>query len=62
MNFLSQISGRRRDASPTLVLVIVCAGVVLASLDLFIVNVALPEIARDLHQRNLGNLSWVLNG
>jgi EmrB/QacA subfamily drug resistance transporter len=43
------------------VLVIVCAGVVLASLDLFIVNVALPAIARDLHQRNLADLSWVLN-
>ena len=34
---------------PRLVLVIVCAGVVLASLDLFIVNVALPSIGRDLH-------------
>ena len=53
---------RRRDASPALVLVIVCAGVVLASLDLFIVNVALPSIARDLHQQNLATLSWVLNG
>jgi hypothetical protein len=29
-------------ATPRQVLVIVCAGVVLASLDLFIVNVALP--------------------
>ena len=36
---------------PALVLVIVCAGVVLASLDLFIVNVALPSIARDLHSQ-----------
>lgn len=45
-----------------LVMVIVCAGVVLASLDLFIVNVALPDIARDLHQPSLGALSWVLNG
>jgi EmrB/QacA subfamily drug resistance transporter len=52
---------RRGDASPAMVMVIVCAGVVLASLDLFIVNVALPAIARDLHQRNLGTLSWVLN-
>ncbi|HEX5192414.1 MAG TPA: MFS transporter [Solirubrobacteraceae bacterium] len=52
---------RRADASPAMVLVIVCAGVVLASLDLFIVNVALPDIARDLHASNLGNLSWVLN-
>ncbi len=39
-----------------------CAGVVLASLDLFIVNVALPQIARDLGARSLGELSWVLNG
>ena len=53
---------RRGDASPPLVLAIVCAGVVLASLDLFIVNLALPSIARDLHQASLGSLSWVLNG
>jgi EmrB/QacA subfamily drug resistance transporter len=45
-----------------MVLVIACAGVMLASLDLFIVNVALPQIARDLHAPNLGELSWVLNG
>jgi EmrB/QacA subfamily drug resistance transporter len=52
---------RRQDASPTLVLIIVCAGVVLASLDLFIVNVALPSIARDLHESQLSDLSWVLD-
>jgi EmrB/QacA subfamily drug resistance transporter len=61
MNFLSQISRRRGDAAPKLVLTIVCAGVVLASLDLFVVNVALPQIARDLHTQSLGDLSWVLN-
>jgi EmrB/QacA subfamily drug resistance transporter len=55
-------AGRRFDASPTLVLVIVCAGVVLASLDLFIVNVALPQMAKDLGASSLGDLSWVLNG
>jgi MFS family permease len=44
------------------VLAIVCAGVVLASLDLFVVNVALPRIARDLGASSLGDLSWVLNG
>ena len=49
-------------AAPRQVLIIVCAGVVLASLDLFIVNVALPQIARDLGSSNLGQLSWVLNG
>jgi EmrB/QacA subfamily drug resistance transporter len=37
---------------------------VLASLDLFIVNVALPQIGRDYHLRGSGlaSLSWVLNG
>jgi EmrB/QacA subfamily drug resistance transporter len=46
-----------------LVLAIVCAGVVLASLDLFIVNVALPRMARDFHVHGSGlaDLSWVLN-
>jgi hypothetical protein len=39
---------RKADASERLVLRIVRAGAVLASLDLFIVNVALPEMARDL--------------
>ncbi len=60
MKKLSQT--RRGDASPPFVLVVVCSGVVLASLDLFIVNLALPSIARDLHQSSLGSLSWVLNG
>ncbi len=56
------VSGAGAVRAPRQVLLIVCAGVVLASLDLFIVNVALPQIARDLGARNLGELSWVLNG
>ena len=52
----------RATAGPPEILVLVCAGVVLASLDLFIVNVALPRIARDLGAANLSELSWVLNG
>jgi EmrB/QacA subfamily drug resistance transporter len=48
--------------APRTVLVIVTAGVVLAGLDLFVVNVALPQIARDFGTANLGELSWVLNG
>jgi MFS family permease len=60
MTALSQL--RRRDASPALVLVIVLAGVVLASLDLFIVNLAMPSMARELHERSLSTLAWVLNG
>ena len=47
---------------PGQVLAIVCAGIVLANLDLFIVNVALPDIARDFNDTNLGSLSWILNG
>jgi EmrB/QacA subfamily drug resistance transporter len=47
---------------PNRVLAIVCAGIVLANLDLFIVNVALPDIARDFGDTTLDDLSWVLNG
>jgi EmrB/QacA subfamily drug resistance transporter len=53
-------SGRQQRSGE--VLLIVCAGVVMASLDLFIVNVALPRIAVELHEPSLGTLSWVLNG
>ncbi len=64
MRSLSQtfLKARRADASSRLVLLIVCSAVVMASLDLFIVNVALPNLARDLGTRSLGDLSWVLNG
>jgi EmrB/QacA subfamily drug resistance transporter len=51
----------RTAARPGVVLVIACLGVALSSLDLFIVNVALPQIAVDLHTGSLGTLSWVLN-
>jgi EmrB/QacA subfamily drug resistance transporter len=55
------LASRRADATPALSLAIVCAGVVLASLDLFIVNVALPDMGRELGGE-LSSLSWVLNG
>ena len=44
-------------ARPGQVLAIVCAGIVLANLDLFIVNVALPNIGQEFNDTNLGNLS-----
>ena len=55
---------RRRGApaSPNLVLAIVCVGICLANLDLFIVNVALPDMARGLGNATLADMSWVLNG
>ena len=60
---LAESPRARRDASPSLVLLIVCAGVILAGVDLFIVNVALPQIGRDFHLRGgaLADLSWILN-
>ena len=43
------------------VTLIVVAGVFMASLDLFIVNIAFPEIAKDYDGVSLPALSWVLN-
>jgi MFS family permease len=49
-------------ASPNQVLAIVCVATCLANLDLFVVNVGLPNIARDFHNASLQDLSWILNG
>jgi len=43
------------------VALIVCVGVFMASLDLFIVNIAFPDIARDFPGSSLGALSWILS-
>src|SRR5947209_17718815 len=40
----------------------VSVGVSMASLDLFIVNIAFPDIQRDFSGTSLGSLSWILNG
>src|SRR3984957_3926865 len=53
---------RSSAASPNQVLAIVCVGICLANLDLFIVNVGLPNIARDFEGAILENMSWILNG
>ena len=52
----------RTVAGPSLVLAIVCVGIVLANLDLFIVNVGLPNIGREFPLATLDDLSWILNG
>jgi EmrB/QacA subfamily drug resistance transporter len=44
-----------------LVTAIVVSGVFLASLDLFIVNIAFPDIARDFEGSSLSEMSWILN-
>jgi EmrB/QacA subfamily drug resistance transporter len=43
------------------VLAVVCVGVFIASLDLFIVNIAFPDIQADFEGSSLGALSWILN-
>jgi EmrB/QacA subfamily drug resistance transporter len=53
---------RRSATTPNQVLAIVCVGICLANLDLFIVNVGLPNIARDFPGASLEDLSWILNG
>ncbi len=45
-----------------LVTLIVCAGVFMSSLDLFIVNIAFPSIERDFGHTSLSSLSWVVSG
>ena len=45
-----------------LVTLIVCAGVFMSSLDLFIVNIAFPSIATDFGHASLSSLSWVVSG
>jgi EmrB/QacA subfamily drug resistance transporter len=48
-------------ARPGRVLAVVSAAVFMASLDLFVVNIAFPDIAADFHGTSLSGLSWVLN-
>src|ERR687891_247854 len=52
----------RRETRPGFVLAIVSAGWMLATIDLFIVNIAFPTLQRSFHGTHLSTLSWVLNG
>jgi EmrB/QacA subfamily drug resistance transporter len=58
---LPTLERRRSTASPNQVLAIVCVGMCLANLDLFIVNVGLPNIAVEFRGASLEGLSWILN-
>ena len=57
-----QIGLRNAGTTPGQVLAIVSAGLIMANLDLFIVNVALPNIRQDFGDPALDDMSWVLNG
>ncbi len=50
-----------RSQHPNLALVVLCGAAFMASLDLFIVNVAFDGIGKSLHGVSLADLSWVLN-
>src|SRR5918992_876192 len=52
----------RREPRLGFVLAIVSAGLMLATIDLFIVNIAFPTLQRSFHGAPLSTLSWVLNG
>src|SRR3954469_15601255 len=54
--------GSRCMTQPGRVLAVVSSAVFMASLDLFIVNIAFPDLARDFPDTSLAGLSWVLNG
>ena len=56
------VTTRSRQTSHTAILVTLSVAAFMASLDMFIVNVAFPQIARDFHGSSLSDLSWVLNG
>ena len=51
----------QRISQPWKVTLVVLVGVFVASLDLFIVNIAFPAIAHDFSGSSLADLSWVLN-
>ena len=44
-----------------IVSLIVCTGVFMSSLDLFIVNIAFPAISKHFGGASLGSLSWILS-
>ena len=56
------VTSARRATSHGAILAVLSTAAFMASLDLFIVNVAFANIARDFHGESLGNLSWILNG
>jgi len=54
---VDEIGVRNARTTPGQVLAIVCAGLVMANLDLFIVNVALPNIRYDFGNPALDDMS-----
>ena len=63
VGFIMQLTLRRSTVERRwLITAIVCSGVFMSSLDLFIVNIAFPSIAHSLGDASLSSLSWVVSG
>ena len=52
--------GRDNEAHPSALLAILCAATFMSSLDVFIVNVGLRSIGKDLGSGSLADLSWII--
>jgi EmrB/QacA subfamily drug resistance transporter len=57
----STLPDTNREPHPTLTALVVLTGVFLSSLDLFIVNIAFPNISAGFHGESLSSLSWILS-
>lgn len=57
-----RVMTRESATRPVATVLVVSTAAFLASLDLFIVNIAFPEIRRAFDSADLGSTSWVLNG
>jgi MFS family permease len=60
MNVTTEPSARKRSDRPNLILGICCMSLLLVSMDVTIVNVALPAIQHELHA-TLSGLQWILD-
>ncbi len=60
MNVSTQVHPEKETARPNVILGICCMSLLLVSMDVTIVNVALPAIQQDLHAR-LAQLQWVFD-
>jgi MFS family permease len=56
------VIGSAREVSHRVVLAVLSLAAFMASLDLFIVNLAFPDVAREFGTSSLGDVSWILNG
>ena len=60
MSVTAEASTRKRSDRPNLILGICCMSLLLVSMDVTIVNVALPAIQHELHA-TLSGLQWILD-